>query len=209
MENFSKDQKLLISTKPKSRLKKISPSSLLCIFSICLFIIGYCIYGYMLSQGTYVDPQTIDQVPPLQIGLYVFLVLAICAGVVPVLIQLNKNGSSRETPLQQPATYGEIQNQTPLNIQTKYVNAQDDLIDKQRLERLRDIIQVSKRLKVKQLAIALGMNESSLLQRLFQWAKEFGFTIDNDVIEFTKGRTEEFITSLEKEFATWGNSGKA
>ncbi len=162
----------------------------------------------MLSQGTYVDPQASDQLPPLQIGLYVFLFLAICAGAVPVLIQLNKKERSRKTPVQQPAKYGEMQPQTPINIKATRVNAQDDLTDKQRLERLRDIIQVSKRLKVKQLAIALGMSESSLLQKLFQWAKEFGFTIDNDVVEFTKGRTEAFITSLEKEFATWENSGK-
>ncbi len=83
-----------------------------------------------------------------------------------------------------------------------------ELKDKERLDNLRNMVQVSKRLKVSQMAAALGMSEKALWQRLFTWAKEFGFTVDQDTVEFGGGRKDEFINALEKEFATWGNKGK-
>ncbi len=82
------------------------------------------------------------------------------------------------------------------------------LVDKERLENLRAMVQVSKRLKMSQMATALGMSEAALLQKIFKWAQEFGFTVDGDTVEFGSGRTDEFIASLEKEFSTWGSSGK-
>ena len=74
-----------------------------------------------------------------------------------------------------------------------------------RMDKLRKLVQVSKKLKISQMAKILEMSEDDLYPRIVDWAAEYGFTIDEDVVEFTSGRKEDFIKSLNDAFTNWGN----
>ncbi len=74
----------------------------------------------------------------------------------------------------------------------------------QHLDRLKKLVQVSKSLKVSQMAQILDLSEKELYQRIVDWAAEFGFTLDQDVVDFSSGKKDTFLAALDKEFATWG-----
>ncbi len=76
-----------------------------------------------------------------------------------------------------------------------------------RVEKLKKLVQVSKKLKVGQMAQILDLTEKELYDRIVDWASQFGFTLDEDVVEFGVGRKDDFIASLDKEFANWGKTG--
>ena len=73
-------------------------------------------------------------------------------------------------------------------------------IDHERLEKLKQIVRVSERLKVSRMAEVLEIDEQELWKRVFAWAEQFGFTIDDDVVKFQGGQKEDFISKLEQEF---------
>ncbi len=76
-----------------------------------------------------------------------------------------------------------------------------------RLEKLKKLIQVSQKMKVAQIAKILEMSEDDLYKRIVDWATTFGFTINEDTVDFSGGgKTDAFIDALEKEFKTWGKS---
>ncbi len=77
-------------------------------------------------------------------------------------------------------------------------------LEAERFAKLKKLVQVSKRLKVGQMAELLPMAERELNARLVDWAAEFGFTLDMDVVEFGEGKKDDFIDALNKEFAEWG-----
>jgi len=80
--------------------------------------------------------------------------------------------------------------------------------DDPRLRRLAEIMQVTKRLKVAKLAEVLEMDEATLWKKVFGWAKQFGFTVDGDTVEFVGGDSRAFIEALERDFAAWAASTK-
>jgi len=85
-----------------------------------------------------------------------------------------------------------------------HINKQDS----SRISRLAKMVQVSRKLKISQVALILEMSEADLYPRLVDWAAEYGFILDEDIVDFTGGRKDDFIAALEKDFATWGNEGK-
>src|SRR5271157_1022635 len=79
-----------------------------------------------------------------------------------------------------------------------------DAIEAARLEKLKKLVKVSEKLKVSQMAQILKMDEAALYDRIVDWASEFGFTLDVDVVKFSGGRKEDFIASLGDQFTAWG-----
>ncbi len=76
-----------------------------------------------------------------------------------------------------------------------------------RIEKLKKLIQVSQKMKVAQIAKILEMSEDDLYKRIVDWAATFGFTLNEDVVDFGGGgKKDAFIDALEKEFKTWGKS---
>jgi hypothetical protein len=71
------------------------------------------------------------------------------------------------------------------------------------VEKLRKIIKVSDRIEVARLADALCIDEKLAWQRVFDWAEQFGFKVDGNVIVFGSGDTAKFVDDLDKEFAEW------
>ena len=84
-------------------------------------------------------------------------------------------------------------------------NKRDVQDEARRMDKLKKLVTVSKKLKISQMAQILNLNERDLYDRIVDWAAEFGFTLDEDVVEFGAGRKEDFITSLDVAFADWGN----
>ncbi len=85
-----------------------------------------------------------------------------------------------------------------------------DRVTPQALEKLSKLVQVSDSLKISQMARILGISEDSLLDKIPEWALEYGFRIDQDTIRFSqdKTKTSDFVQELEREFKTWGNSSE-
>ncbi len=75
-------------------------------------------------------------------------------------------------------------------------------IDDEKVNKLKKLIKVSKRLKIAKIAEILGMDESKLFDRVIDWADEFEFQIDEDVIEFEGGKKKDFIKKLDEKLAS-------
>ncbi len=71
------------------------------------------------------------------------------------------------------------------------------------VEKLRKIIKVSDRIEVAKLADALGIDEKLVWQRVFDWAEQFSFKVDGNMVVFGSGDTAKFVDDLDKEYAEW------
>ncbi len=85
---------------------------------------------------------------------------------------------------------------------------QPAVIDHALLEKLKKLVQVSEKLKISQIAQILKIKEADVYDHIVDWAAEFGFTLDEDVVKFGAGRKDDFIASLEKDFADWGKKAE-
>ncbi len=77
-----------------------------------------------------------------------------------------------------------------------------------RMKKLQQIIKVSTKLAVERIAQVLELSVDETWKRVFDWAEKFQFTIDGDYILFNKDTVNDFIASMDKEFASWGSQGK-
>ncbi len=84
------------------------------------------------------------------------------------------------------------------------IKQKDSAMEPARIEKLKKLVQVSKKLKIAQIAQILDMSEKSLYDRIVDWAANFGFILDEDVVEFEAGRKDDFIASLDAAFKDWG-----
>ncbi|MFX1499694.1 MAG: hypothetical protein ACFFDH_01875 [Promethearchaeota archaeon] len=67
------------------------------------------------------------------------------------------------------------------------------------LDKIRNLLKVSTALPIGRLAKILGMDEDDIWDQVYLWAQEFGFTINGELLEFTSGRKDDFISKLEKQ----------
>ncbi len=80
--------------------------------------------------------------------------------------------------------------------------------DHVRLEQLKKLVQVSESLEIPQMAKILALTEDDLYAHIVDWAAEFGFTLDRQVVRFGAGKKDDFIAQLDKEFQSWETGGK-
>jgi hypothetical protein len=87
----------------------------------------------------------------------------------------------------------------------KMKNLERDMNAKHTLQKskLKKIVQVSEKLRIHQIAKFLDMTESDVYAQILDWAYEFGFVIDEDLIIFSKGRKDDFIKMLDNQFISW------
>lgn len=110
----------------------------------------------------------------------------------------------------------ELQAITPMKKEIKEVpielqilpEQQQEQLHQQRFEKLKKIVRVSKRLEVSRMAEVLKMKESDLWDLIFDWADEFNFKINKDLVEFNVEKTDDFIAKLDAEFSKWENSSE-
>ena len=50
---------------------------------------------------------------------------------------------------------------------------------------------------------ALDLDEKTFIDRIIDWADEFGFTIEEDVVIINKDSVDNFIKMLDKQFSSW------
>ncbi len=58
------------------------------------------------------------------------------------------------------------------------------------------------------MAHMLGISEVDLYEHVVNRADKFGFTIDQDVVDFSGGKKDDFIAELDQAFTSWGKTGK-
>ena len=78
------------------------------------------------------------------------------------------------------------------------------MIERGALEKLKKLVKVSTKLKISQITQILKMSESDLYDHIVDWASDYGFTLDENVVMFSSGRKDDFIASLDNAFADWG-----
>ena len=80
--------------------------------------------------------------------------------------------------------------------------------EQERMDKLRRIMKVSTSLEIAQLASLLGIDEKDLMDRIIDWAEQFGFQIDGNKVIFGQGNTAAFIDELNAAFGSWGGKEK-
>lgn len=75
--------------------------------------------------------------------------------------------------------------------------------EKEILEKIRKIMNVSTRLNLEMMRNALSMDKKAFDVKVFDWASEFGFEIHGDYIEIKKENVSDFIDALEKQYIEW------
>jgi hypothetical protein len=69
-------------------------------------------------------------------------------------------------------------------------------LEKQRIKKITDMLDVSTRLKLDMMRIALEMDEKLFTEKLFQWARRFNFVIDGDYLIINPDNVSVFIKDL-------------
>ena len=56
------------------------------------------------------------------------------------------------------------------------------------------------------MAKILEMSEDDLYTKIVDWASDYGFTLDEDVVDFGTGKKDDFIAALDGAFQDWGKN---
>ena len=147
-------------------------------------------------------------------GAFVFLVIMTCASVVGLgitaVIFTKKFVGEIKARRQQEADVEhqrqaqvEQQHQVEQERQHQIQQKQQAVMETTRMDKLKKLVKVSERLKISQMAQILGMDETTLYDRIVDWAADYGFTLDEDVVKFGGGRKDEFIAALDGAFQGW------
>ncbi|MBY9020604.1 MAG: hypothetical protein KGD67_06080 [Candidatus Lokiarchaeota archaeon] len=68
--------------------------------------------------------------------------------------------------------------------------------EQEKIERIKSMMEVSNRLRLDMIRVALDMDEELFTRKVFQWAKEFNFLIDGDYLIINQESYKEFIEDL-------------
>lgn len=80
---------------------------------------------------------------------------------------------------------------------------------KEIIDKIKKMINVSTKLKFSTMRNVLGMDEKTFENKIFDWANEFGFIIEEDVVIINKDRINDFFVMLDKEFKSWEDKEKS
>lgn len=70
-------------------------------------------------------------------------------------------------------------------------------------EKIKTMLEVSKRISLDRMQDVLEMEKKTFNKRIFDLAKQYGFTIDGDYLIVNKETVSDFVDSLEKKFKEW------
>ena len=68
--------------------------------------------------------------------------------------------------------------------------------DHEKIERIKSMMEVSNRLRLDMIRVALDMDEKKFTQKVFQWAKKFNFLIDGDYLIVNQDTVTKFLNDL-------------
>ncbi|MFX1502787.1 MAG: hypothetical protein ACFFDH_17635, partial [Promethearchaeota archaeon] len=75
--------------------------------------------------------------------------------------------------------------------------------EKEILEKIRKVLNVSTRIKLKIIREFLEIDERTFNKKIIDWASEFDFQIDGEYLIYDKENISDFIDELDKQFDTW------
>jgi len=81
----------------------------------------------------------------------------------------------------------------------------DELVENESsiAEKIKTMLEVSKRISLDRMQDVLEMEKKTFNKRIFDLAKQYGFTIDGDYLIVNKETVSDFVDSLEKMFKEW------
>ncbi len=80
----------------------------------------------------------------------------------------------------------------------KYIN--------ERTKKIEIMMRVSNRIRLDMMRTALNMEKKEFNEKIFEWAEEFGFIIDEDILIVDKDQVSDYINKLDIMFETWEKS---
>lgn len=80
--------------------------------------------------------------------------------------------------------------------------------EREMLEKIKEIMKVSTRIKLSMLRNILDTDKKTVDNKVFEWAKNYGFTIDGDYLIINRDTVSDFIDALDKEFVLWAKKEK-
>ncbi|MBY9014182.1 MAG: hypothetical protein KGD68_00680 [Candidatus Lokiarchaeota archaeon] len=88
----------------------------------------------------------------------------------------------------------ELLNQAKIYKSSEQIHLEKE--EQEKIERIKSMMEVSNRLRLDMIRVALDMDEKLFTQKVFQWAKEFNFLIDGDYLIINQVTAKEFIEDL-------------
>jgi len=88
----------------------------------------------------------------------------------------------------------ELLNQAKLYKASEQIRLEKE--EQEKVERIKSMMEVSNRLRLDMIRVALEMDEKLFTQKVFQWAKQFNFLIDGDYLIINQDTAKEFIEDL-------------
>ncbi len=76
----------------------------------------------------------------------------------------------------------------------------------ERTKKIERMLQVSNRIRLEMMRNALNMEKKAFDEKIFEWAEEFGFIIDEDILIVDKDTVSDYINKLDIMFETWEKS---
>ena len=76
-------------------------------------------------------------------------------------------------------------------------------MEREAIEKIKKMMKVSTRLKLDMMQRVLKLNQEVFEEKIFDWASQFDFTIDDDFLVVNKERIDDFIEALDKQFEIW------
>jgi len=70
-------------------------------------------------------------------------------------------------------------------------------------EKIKTMLEVSTRISLDRMQDVLELEKKTFNKRIFDLAKQYGFTIDGDYLIVNKETVSDFVDSLEKKFKEW------
>ena len=71
------------------------------------------------------------------------------------------------------------------------------------IEKIKKMVKVSDRLRLSMMRKALNIDEDVFMDKIFDWAVEYGFRIDGDFLNINQDTVSDFIDALDKQFSSW------
>ncbi len=77
--------------------------------------------------------------------------------------------------------------------------------EKERLENLISLFQISERVNINDIALILGLERAEVLKRLIEWRKHFEVKLDGDYINIKTQDVNALMSLLDKSYETWSS----
>ncbi len=79
--------------------------------------------------------------------------------------------------------------------------------EKEKIDRIKSMIQVSSKLRLDMMRMALELDEKLFTEKVFQWAKQFNFVIEGDYLLINQDTTTAFLNDLSTESSILSRRG--